>query len=216
MQLHFSSVLPSNRFLAGFRRLGVALILVVVGVFAHGAKGQGVENRPVARLITSETSYSRPGRVQPAVPEVKISSSAVAAASLDQANPIERRVFEKTNLERLRNGLPPFTWDGDLSRMARSHSENMARTGYIAHQTPEGSRLRERARAVGIAHYTVLGENIAYNLGYDDPGGFAVERWMLSPKHRANILYTGFKAMAVGTFVAADGSVFLTQTFIAR
>ena len=26
----------------------------------------------------------------------------------------------------------------------------------------------------------VLGENIAYNQGYDDPGAFAVERWMLS------------------------------------
>ena len=26
----------------------------------------------------------------------------------------------------------------------------------------------------------------------------------------------GFKAMAVGTFVAADGSVFLTQVFITR
>jgi len=76
--------------------------------------------------------------------------------------------------------------------------------------------LRDRARAVGIAHYTVLGENIAYNFGYEDPGGFAVERWMLSPGHRANILEVGFRQMAVGTFVATDGSVFLTQTFITR
>ena len=37
-------------------------------------------------------------------------------------------------------------------------------------------------------YYKVLGENIAYNFGFDDPGGFAVERWMLSPGHRANIL----------------------------
>jgi len=92
----------------------------------------------------------------------------------------------------------------------------MARRGYFAHLTPDGLRLRDRARAAGITHYQLLGENIAYNLGYDDPGAFAVERWMLSPGHRANILYAGFKAMAVGTYVAADGSVFLTQTFITR
>jgi len=39
---------------------------------------------------------------------------------------------------------------------------------------------------------------------------------MTSPGHRANILYAGFTSMAVGTFVAPDGSVFLTQTFITR
>jgi uncharacterized protein YkwD len=53
-------------------------------------------------------------------------------------------------------------------------------------------------------------------MGYDDPGGFAVERWMVSPGHRANILHAGFQAMAVGTFVAPDGSIYLTQTFVTR
>jgi uncharacterized protein YkwD len=100
--------------------------------------------------------------------------------------------------------------------MARNHSEQMSRLGFFSHVTPGGLRLRDRVKAVGILHFNVVGENIAYNLGYDDPGGFAVENWMLSPAHRANILYPGFEAMAVGTFVAADGSVFLTQTFIAR
>ena len=92
----------------------------------------------------------------------------------------------------------------------------MARLGFFSHVTPEGLRLRDRARAVGIQRFNLLGENIAYNLGYDDPGGFAVERWLTSPEHRANLLAAGFKAMAVGTFVAADGSVFLTQVFITR
>ena len=45
---------------------------------------------------------------------------------------------------------------------------------------------------------------------------FAVERWMASDKHRANILSPEFKAMAIGSFVAPDGSVYLTQTFITR
>jgi uncharacterized protein YkwD len=64
--------------------------------------------------------------------------------------------------------------------------------------------------------YQVIAENIAYNQGVEDPGAFAVERWMISPGHRANLLGTEFRAAAVGTFVASDGSVYLTQLFILR
>ena len=104
----------------------------------------------------------------------------------------------------------------EIGRMARNHSESMSRLGFFSHVTPDGLRLPDRARAAGIRHYSVLGENIAYNQGYEDPGAFAVERWMQSPKHRANILSSEFRAMAIGSYVAPDGSVYLTQTFIKR
>jgi uncharacterized protein YkwD len=100
--------------------------------------------------------------------------------------------------------------------MARTHSEKMARLSFFSHQTPEGMRLRDRARAAGILHFKLLGENIAYNQGYVDPGAYAVGRWMISPGHRANILSDEFEASAIGVFVAADGAVYLTQAFIAR
>ena len=93
-----------------------------------------------------------------------------------EPNDIEKRAFEQTNLVRVKNGLPPFTWDADVCRMARIHSESMSRNGYFSHVTPEGLRLRDRARVAGILQYSVLGENIAYNQGYDDPGAFAVEQ----------------------------------------
>ena len=198
----------------GFCALSLLAIFVTGGCF-QASVAQSSEGRPVARLVAElpviDSNHKRPRTVK-----ASIKSALVTTPSLNEANPVERRVFEQTNLERMKQGLPPLNWDAALCQMARIHSEDMARVGSFTHLSPEGSRLRERAEAVGIVHYTVLGENIAYNLGYDDPGGFAVERWMLSPKHRANILYTEFKAMAVGTFVAADGSVFFTQTFITR
>jgi uncharacterized protein YkwD len=43
-----------------------------------------------------------------------------------------------------------------------------------------------------------------------------VDQWMQSAKHRANILSTEFRAMAIGSYVAPDGSIYLTQTFITR
>jgi len=145
-----------------------------------------------------------------------ISGFSVCAQDFSKANDIERRAFDQTNIVRAKNGLRPLAWDSDVCRLARAHSEKMSREGFFSHATPSGLRLPDRARLVGIIHYSVLGENIAYNQGYEDPGAFAVERWMLSPKHRANILSTEFRAMAIGSFVAADGSVYLTQTFITR
>ena len=153
-----------------------------------------------ARLITSV----RPVTVRP------------IAATPVEPNDIEKRAFEQTNLMRMQNGLPPLNWDADVCRMARIHSESMSRNQYFSHVTPDGLRLRDRARAAGILQFSVLGENIALSQGFQDPGAFAVSQWMKSTKHRANILSSEFRAMAIGSFVSPDGSIYLTQTFITR
>jgi len=196
-----------------FNRIGLVLLLTLAGGLCHVAAAQTADTRPVARLVNPTPSQPRLiARLEPPTSPTLPS----VTPSLQDANAIERRAFDETNRARIRNGLAPFAWDADLCRLARDHSEKMARQGFFSHITPDGQRLRDRARAVGIQHYSVLGENIAYNLGYSDPGAFAVERWMISPDHRANILNPEFRAMAIGTFVAADGSVFLTQVFITR
>ena len=136
--------------------------------------------------------------------------------SLSEANAIEKRAFELTNANRVANGLPPLVWAAELCAMARAHSENMVRRGFFSHEAPDGSRMTDRARAAGIVHFKALGENIAYNQGFEDPGGFAVDHWMLSPGHRANILNREFQQSAIGVFVDKDGTVYLTQEFILR
>jgi uncharacterized protein YkwD len=192
----------------GQYRYLLPLAIILCG-FSYSASAQETKPQPVARLVSAGPINSAPKRVNPPV-------SSSASPSLAQANAIERRAFEQTNLVRVQNGLSPLEWDADVCRMARDHSESMSREGYFAHTTPDGKRLRDRARLVGILGFSVLAENIAYNQGYEDPGAFAVERWMQSPKHRANILAPDFRAMAIGSYVAADGSVYLTQTFITR
>ena len=92
----------------------------------------------------------------------------------------------------------------------------MSRNHYFSHVTPQGLRLKDRARAAGILQFSTLGENIAYTSGYNNPAAFIVEQWMQSAKHRANILSNDFRAMAIGSFVGPDGSIYLTQTFITR
>jgi len=176
------------------------IFALILGLYGQSALAQEARPLHVARLITSIT----PLTAKP------------APTAAVEPNEIEKRVFEQTNIMRVKNGLPPFLWDSAVCRMARIHSESMSRLGYFSHVTPEGLRLRDRARVAGILQYAVLGENIAYNQGYEDPGAFAVEKWMESSKHRANILSPEFRAMAIGSFIGPDGSVYLTQTFITR
>jgi uncharacterized protein YkwD len=200
------------------RSVVLTLLFIVSLTICQTAAAQNIL-RPVARLITdpvSEAKYSRPRKASDSDASAVAAAGAVTTPSLDQATEIERRAFEKTNEARIQNGLPVLAWDAQLCRMARAHSENMARGGFFSHQTPEGLEIKARARQSGVLHFRVIGENIAYNKGYDDPGGFAVERWLISSAHRANMLYTDFQAAAIGSYVAADGTVYLTQVFIAR
>lgn len=191
----------------GQHRHFLLLLIAIICGFSHAAVAQESKSQPVARLVSAGPINSAPKRISPPVS---------TSPTLAEASAIERRAFEQTNLIRVKHGLPPFSWDADVCRMARDHSASMAREAYFSHTTRDGKRLRDRARLVGILQFRVVAENIAYNQGYEDPGAFAVERWMLSPKHRANILSPEFRAMAIGSFVAPDGSVFLTQTFITR
>ncbi len=194
-----------------------AFVPIVLLVLCQIASAQNTEMRPIARLLVdplSETSASRPRTVVSTSHGTEVTT--VVSPSLDDASAIERSAFEKTNQARVANGLPALIWDAELCRMARVHSEDMARRSYFAHETPDGLHLKERARQMGIARFRVIAENIAYNKGYDDAGAFAVERWMNSGGHRANILYVGFQTSAIGSYISTDGSVYLTQVFINR
>jgi uncharacterized protein YkwD len=199
---------------------GATFGLVVLAAFCQAGAAQNLPAAPLARLVSEpggELARSRPRQVSETKPLYSNAKAAPAVSpSIDDATEIERRAFDRTNEERVKSGLPKLVWDSELCRMARLHSESMGRRGFFAHETPDGLRLKERARSVGILHFRVIAENIAYNKGYDDPGAFAVERWMISSGHRANILYIGFQASAIGSYVSKDGSVYLTQVFINR
>lgn len=197
-----------------------SLLFLALGSFCESSAAQDVQLRPVARLISntkSEVSHSRLRRVTGAdAGSLASEARHPTSPSLEEATSIERTVFEKTNRARIENGRVALIWDAELCRMARAHSESMARQGYFAHETLEGLPLKHRARSTGITGFKVIAENIAYNKGLKDPGAFAVERWMMSSGHRANILYNAFQASAIGSYVSTDGSVYVTQIFISR
>lgn len=190
-----------------------SLLLIVFATLAANVAAQPAQVKTVSRLLEArarEIEFAQPRR--PAA----TNNEAVHPFSLEQATVIERIAFERTNEERIANGLLPLTWNSELCRLARQHSEDMGGRRYFDHETPEGLWPRDRARAAGLRGLRVIAENIAYNKGYENPGAYAVERWMKSSGHRANILYSSFQHSAIGSYVASDGSVYLTQVFISR
>ncbi|MDT4966475.1 MAG: hypothetical protein QOJ64_1212 [Acidobacteriota bacterium] len=191
------------------RILLFAFALALMGATSINSRAQS-SNRPVARMITASGSVPAPIQANHRV----VPAPAVAPAPPVAANSLERRAFDLVNAERARNRLPLLVWDGTLCRVAREHSEAMARQNFFDHDGPDGD-VRDRARANGVSWRSV-GENIALNQGYDDPVGLAVNQWMQSSGHRANILRGIFTHSAVGVARAADGRVYLTQVFIMR
>lgn len=191
------------------------LSFAIIAMTAAVAAGQSASGRPVARLITA-TGVSRvPTRARIVMP-TSMAGAVRSTASSVSASSLERRAFELINQQRIANGEQPLVWDSELCRMARNHSENMARQEFFDHTGPDGRDMRERAHASNIRGWSTMAENIAYNQGFDDPAAFAVQRWMRSNKHRDNILNDSFTRSAIGIARSGDGRVFLTQVFIAR
>ena len=192
-----------------------AFSFILVASSEFNGNAQTPSMRPVARLITSSgdsNSYSSRPRVVSASSGVGVvaSSSAVGATS------DERKAFDLVNAERRSRGEMPLVWDAELTRMARIHSENMARQNFFNHKGPDGQGLRERSRASGISGFRALAENLAYNKGFADVASAAVVGWMNSAGHRDNILNAEFTRSGIGIARSADGRVYITQVFIAR
>jgi len=122
-------------------------------------------------------------------------------------------VRERVNRIRREHGLAPLAADERLAAVARRHSEDMARRGYLDHVDPEGRRPADRIEAAGI-DYRLVGENVVRTRGADDFGEAAVRSWMESTGHRANVLHAAYTHTGVGAALTADGTVYVTQLYL--
>ncbi|HEX8473994.1 MAG TPA: CAP domain-containing protein [Pyrinomonadaceae bacterium] len=210
--------------------LSVSLLLAGVAASANnnGSKYVAPPTRPVARLVTAtrtETSRPQPQQQQrrprlvataQVVPVAAVRTANVAAATFAVTSD-EQRVVDLINAERRKRGAGSLTLDGKLMRIARLHSENMVRQGFFSHVGQDGLDASGRVEAAGVRDWRALAENIAYNHErFADPCAQVVERWMLSVKHRHNILNADYTHTGLGIARAADGRIFFTQVFMTR
>jgi len=133
-----------------------------------------------------------------------------------QVAKLEMQVFEIINNKRLEGGLSPLKWSDEMAQVARQHSVNMADQKFFSHIGKDGLLVSDRADALGFSNWRAIGENIAYNQGYDKPAEFACERWMLSQAHRENILNRQWKEAGIGVAITDNGTYYFTQVFVQR
>lgn len=113
---------------------------------------------------------------------------------------------------RAAHGLAPTAWDEGLARAARSHAAELAARGLLDHASPTPGRhtVADRLARAGVP-YATHGENLAYVPAGLDPAHSAVEGWLRSPPHRANLLAPSFDRAGYGTATDASGGVFVVQ-----
>lgn len=127
---------------------------------------------------------------------------------------VEDRVFELTNDERVKRGLPALERMAALDDIARIHSVNMVEKGFFSHTD---HLRRSPSKRMGEYYPNIIGatgENIAMHFGPDEEtvANKLVSAWMKSPGHRANILRKSFTHLGVGC-KETDTHVYSTQNF---
>ena len=105
--------------------------------------------------------------------------------------------------------LPRLREDNRLHKAALGHSRQMVAKRFFDHTTPSGVTMVDR---ILRAHYVreddgwMLGENLAWGTGsFATPRG-AVQAWMKSAGHRANILKRGYRELGVGVVIGVPVS----------
>jgi uncharacterized protein YkwD len=105
------------------------------------------------------------------------------------------------NQIRGRNGLPLLKGNTRLRRAAEGHSAEMVAKGYFDHTSPSGSTMVDRILAASYVRPDqgwLLGENLEWGTGSMATPRGALDAWMNSPGHRANILKRGYRHMGIG------------------
>lgn len=122
---------------------------------------------------------------------------------------IEASVHQQINSHRASRGLGALAIANVMVTQARIHSANMAagRTP-LDHEGFEG-RVAEIRKTISI---TGSGENVAFNAGFDDPATKAVQDWLNSAGHRANI-EGDFNLTGIGVAKNDKGEYYFTQIF---
>ena len=180
-------------------RSGTAGLVFLLALFCLLALGSGPVQHakaatPAADLTALQTGYDP--SVQPA----------------DQVYNEAQTVY-LGNLARQANGVPPLRWNRQLTYAARWFSWDSAENrpgGFCGHQDTQGQWPSYRALAFGYLGFA--GAENAF-CGYLSPQD-AINGWMNSPGHRANLLDPNWREIGLGYYLrTTDGRGYVTQDF---
>lgn len=104
----------------------------------------------------------------------------------------EKKFLNLINSNRKNNGLTELKIDNTIQNVARLKAQDLERNDYFSHLSPTYGNIDSMLTSFGVT-YSVAQENIAGNQNLSG----AVEAWMNSESHKANILNNDFNYTGV-------------------
>lgn len=123
----------------------------------------------------------------------------------------EQEVFDLINAKRVANGLSALKIDDELQNVARIKAQDMVDNNYFSHTSPVYGSPFDMIKNFGIK-YKTAGENIAGN----SSNSGAVEAWMNSSGHKANILNSNFGFTGIGVVKSPKYGKIYVQMFMGK
>ena len=128
-----------------------------------------------------------------------------------QWNSDEIEVFNLINEQRAKEGLAALKMDNEVQRVARIKAQDMVNNNYFSHTSPTYGSPFDMLKSFKIS-YKSAGENIAGN----STNSGAVNAWMNSSGHRANILNSSYNYTGIGVVSSSKYGKLYVQIFIGR
>ena len=126
-------------------------------------------------------------------------------------NSDEQEVFNLINKQRISNGLSALKIDSEVQNVARIKAQDMVNNNYFSHTSPTYGSPFDMLKSYKVA-YKTAGENIAGN----SSNSGAVNAWMNSSGHRANILNSSFTYTGIGVVSSPKYGKIYVQMFIGK
>lgn len=123
----------------------------------------------------------------------------------------EKEVFNLINQQRTNNGLQPLKVDNEVQRVAKIKAQDMVTNNYFSHESPVYGSPFDMLKNFKVS-YTTAGENIAGNSSNNG----AVNAWMNSSGHKANILNSSFNYTGIGVVSSPKYGKIYVQMFIGK
>ena len=126
-------------------------------------------------------------------------ASAAPRQSHAALSPLESGVLVDINNFRRANNLAPLKLNLRLTQAARAHTDEMAQQGYFAHESAGGGAFWKRIQGFYTSspwHYWSVGENLLWSSPDVSPE-HALEMWLASPEHKANLMNPRWREIGV-------------------
>ena len=186
------SQLTKNQYVRVFAQIGSWYVIQTNNDYV------GMVSKKYIRLVYSQNTNQN-------------SSSGNQSTTTTSLTENELEVFNLINQKRSAAGLSSLKIDDEVQNVARIKAKDMVDNNYFAHESPTYGTPLNMLNSFKVS-YKTAGENIAGN----SSNSKAVEAWMNSSGHKANILNSNYNYTGIGVVNSSKYGKIYVQMFIGK